>query len=110
MPELTADYALALDIGGTKIAAALVNRQGSVIHRHVRSTRADLGAPAILQTAREAGREMLNTASRYGLQVSAIGIGSGGQVDVERGRIAYGSDTLPGWSGLPLASEVEGSL
>jgi glucokinase len=104
------DYALAIDIGGTKIAAALVNRQGAVIHRHVRATRADLGAPAILQTTREAGREMLNTASRYGLQVSAIGIGSGGQVDVDRGRIAYASDTLPGWSGLPLAGEVESSL
>ena len=104
------DYALAIDIGGTKIAAALVNRQGAVIHRHVRATRADLGAPAILQTTREAGREMLNTASRYGLQVHAIGIGTGGQVDVEQGRISYASDTLPGWSGLPLAYEVESAL
>lgn len=110
MSELTTDYALAFDIGGTKIAAALVNRQGSVIHRHVRATRADLGAPAILQTTREAGREILNIASRYGLQVTAIGIGTGGQVDVERGHIAYASDTLPGWSGLPLAGEVQGSL
>ena len=110
MPESTTDYALALDIGGTKIAAALVNRQGAVIHRNVRATRADLGAPAILQTTREAGRDMLNTASRYGLQVRAIGIGTGGQVDVQRGRIAYASDTLPGWSGLPLANEVETAL
>jgi glucokinase len=104
------DYALAIDIGGTKIAAALVNRQGAVIHRHVRATRADLGAPAILQTTRDAGREMLDTAARYGLQVNAIGIGTGGQVDVDRGRIAYASDTLPGWSGLPLANEVESAL
>jgi glucokinase len=110
MSDLNTDYALALDIGGTKIAAALVNRQGAVIHRHVRATRADLGAPAILQTAREAGREMLDVAGRYGLQVTAIGIGSGGQVDVDRGRISYASDTLPGWSGLPLADEVESSL
>jgi glucokinase len=110
MPEPSNDYALALDIGGTKIAAALVNWQGAVIHRHIRATRADLGAPAILKTTREAGREMLDTAGRYGLRVRAIGIGSGGQVDVERGRIAYASDTLPGWSGLPLANEVEGAL
>ena len=103
MSESTTDYALALDIGGTKIAAALVNRQGAVIHRNVRATHANLGAPAILQTTREAGRDMLNTASRYGLKVRAIGIGTGGQVDVHRGRIAYASDTLPGWSGLPLA-------
>lgn len=110
MSDPASDYALAIDIGGTKIAAALVNRQGAVIHRHVRATRADLGAPAILQTTREAGREMLDTAQRYGLRVNAIGIGTGGQVDVDRGLIAYASDTLPGWSGLPLANEVETAL
>ena len=110
MSDPASDYALAIDIGGTKIASALVNRQGAVIHRHVRATRADLGAPAILQTTRDAGREMLDTAHRYGLHVSAIVIGTGGQVDVERGRIAYASDTLPGWSGLPLANEVETTL
>src|SRR5262245_43208628 len=111
MPELPINpYALAVDIGGTKIAAALVNRQGAVIHRIVRSTRADLGAPAILQTTREAGLEMLTIASRYGLAVVAVGIGTGGQVDVEHGLISYASDTLPGWSGLPLAHEVESSL
>jgi glucokinase len=104
------DYALALDIGGTKIAAAIVNQQGAVIHRHVRATRADLGAPAILKTAREAAREMLETANRYALNVTAIGVGTGGQVDVDRGAIAYASDTLPGWSGLPLAYELETSL
>ena len=110
MSDPASDYALAIDIGGTKIAAALVNRQGAVIHRHILATRADLGAPAILQTTREAGREMLDTAQRYGLHVSAIGIGTGGQVDVDRGSIAYASDTLPGWSGLPLANEVETTL
>ena len=110
MPGNASDYALALDIGGTKIAAALVNRQGAVIHRLVRSTRADLGAHAILQTTREAGREMLDVASRYGLSVTAIGIGTGGQVNVTNGSIAYASDTLPGWSGLPLGAEVEDVL
>lgn len=110
MPNPPLDYALAVDIGGTKIAAAIVNRQGSVIHRILRPTRADLGAPAILQTTRDAGREMLDTATRYGLSICAIGIGTGGQVDVDEGRIAYASDTLPGWSGLPLAHAVESSL
>src|SRR3954468_4413214 len=110
MPDPLNDYALAIDIGGTKIAAALVNRQGSIIHRHVRATRTDLGAPAILHSTREAGREMLNTAARFGLQVKGIGIGTGGQVDVVRGSISYASDTLPGWSGLPLANEVENAL
>ncbi len=106
----TADYALALDIGGTKIAAAIVNRQGVVIRRLVRATRADLGAAAILQTVRDAAREMLQNARQYALPIAAIGVGSAGQVNADLGAISYASDNLPGWSGLPLAYELEDAL
>jgi glucokinase len=106
----TNDYALALDIGGTKIAAGLVNRSGSVVQRVVRATRAELGAPAILQTTIEAGKEVLDKAGRFGLPVVAIGIGSAGQVNADLGAIAYASNNLPGWSGLHLAEEVRRGL
>ena len=106
----TADYALALDIGGTKIAAAIVNRQGTVIRRLVRATRADLGAPAILQTVREAARAMLQSAQQYALPITAVGVGSAGQVNTDLGAISYASANLPGWSGLPLAHELEEAL
>jgi glucokinase len=110
MPAPSADYALAIDIGGTKISAALVNRQGSVVQRQIRPTRADLGAPAILQTVVEAGKELLATAQRFDLSVSAIGIGSAGQVDADNGVITYAAGNLPGWSGLPLADAVRQAL
>ena len=110
MPEMSVDYALAFDIGGTKIAAALVNRHGAVIFRLLRATRAELGAPAVLRTVITAGRDMLSAAERFGLNVPAVGIGSAGQVNVTYGSIAYADDNLPGWSGLPLASEIEAAL
>ncbi len=103
-------YALAFDIGGTKIAAGLVNRSGSVVQRLVRATRAELGAPAILQTLLEAGKELLDKANRFGLPVAAIGIGSAGQVNADMGAISYASGNLPGWSGLHLSEEVRRSL
>jgi glucokinase len=106
MPAPVNDYALAIDIGGTKIAAALVNREGVIVHRHVRATHAELGAPAILQTVFEAGREILDRAHREDVPVIGVGIGTGGQVNTDLGSISYASDTLPGWSGLPLADEV----
>lgn len=104
------DYALAIDIGGTKIATALINRQSGIVHRHRHATHPELGAPGILRTVIDAGRELLDTAARYGLTVGAIGIGSAGQVNVDLGQISYASDNLPGWSGLPLAKEVEDAL
>ncbi len=104
------DYALAIDIGGTKIAAALVNRQGAVILRTLRATHAELGTPSVLRTVVDAAREMLAAAQRFGLGVPAIGIGSAGQVNVTNGSISYAGGNLPGWKGLPLASEIETAL
>lgn len=106
----TNDYALAIDIGGTKIAAALVNRNGRVVQKLVRPTRPELGAPAILQTALEAGKEMLTKAERFGLPVVAIGVGSAGQVNADMGAISYASGNLPGWSGLHLSEEMRRGL
>ncbi len=106
----TNDYALAIDIGGTKIAAALINRQSGIVHRNRHATHPELGAPGILHTVIDAGRQLLDTAARYGLAVSAIGIGTAGQVNVNLGQISYASDNLPGWSGLPLAQQVEDAL
>lgn len=104
------EYALAIDIGGTKIATALINRQSGIVHRNRYVTHIELGAPGILRTVIDGGREMLDVAARYGLAVGAIGIGSAGQVDVKLGQISYASENLPGWSGLPLAKEVEDAL
>lgn len=104
------DYALAIDVGGTKIAAAIVNRQGAVIRRLVRATRADLGAPAILQTIKDVARELLRIAGHFALPVAAVGVGSAGQVNVDLGAISYASDNLPGWTGLPLAYNLEDAL
>jgi glucokinase len=104
------DYALAVDIGGTKIAAALVNRQGAVIYRVLAATRPESGALAILQTVINTAREVMAAAGRFGLNVPAVGIGTAGEVNVTHGSISYASDNLPGWSGLPLASEIEAAL
>jgi glucokinase len=110
MATPTNDYAVGIDIGGTKIAAGLVNRQGSVVQRVVRPTRAGLGAVAVLQTVVETGHELLAAAQRFDLPVVGIGIGSAGQVNADLGVIAYASANLPGWSGLHLADEVRAAL
>lgn len=110
MSHAANEYALAIDIGGTKVAVGIVNRQGSVIQRQVRPTRADLGAAAVLQVVIEAGQEMLATARRFDLTVVGVGVGSAGQVNTDDGSISYASANLPGWSGLPLANELRSAL
>lgn len=94
---------LGVDIGGTKIAAGLVTAEGAVITRRVAATPVAAGASAILATALDVSCRVL--AEGRGLDVIAVGVGSAGEVDCERGVVTYASDTLPGWAGLALAQE-----
>ena len=89
-------HALGIDIGGTKIAAALVAPDGTMSALHRVPTPVRAGPAAILRAVLAVGREVL--ASAEGGQVVAVGVGSAGQVDHERGVITYATDTLPGWA------------
>jgi glucokinase len=93
--------ALGIDIGGTKIAAALVAPDGTIGEPHRVPTPVRAGPSTILQAAVAAGREVLKSAGPE--HVVAVGVGSAGHVDHERGVITYAADTLPGWTGTDLA-------
>ncbi len=98
-----AHYALGVDIGGTKIAAAVVREDGSVIGRRAVPTPVAGGAAAILAAALALSRRVLEEGR--GLDIIAIGVGSAGEVDADHGVVTYASDNLPGWAGLALADE-----
>ncbi|WP_043720658.1 ROK family protein, partial [Kutzneria sp. 744] len=71
------DHVLALDVGGTKIAAGLVDAQGSVVRRAVRPTPAH-DAELAWQAVADLVTEVLD-----GAVPSAVGIGSAGPVDTD---------------------------
>lgn len=92
--------ALGVDIGGSKIAAALVAPDGTTSQILRTSTPVGAGPQAILEAALTLGRTVLTNAVDQ--QVVAVGIGSSGHVDHRRGVITYAADTLPGWAGTDL--------
>ncbi len=94
--------ALGVDIGGTKIAAALVDAHGRVTGRQTTPTPVVDGAAAILAAALDLSRRVLATHS--GPKAVAVGVGSAGEIDVTRGVVTYASANLPGWAGLDLAA------
>ncbi len=99
------NHALALDIGGTKIAAALVNETGELIQRAQCPTLAHEGAEAVLARAIALGRQVMSAGP--GSAPIAAGVGTGGQVDAGDGHIIYATPLLPGWTGLPLRQLLE---
>jgi glucokinase len=87
---------LAVDIGGTKVALAIVTEDGSVLASE------RLPTPRI--APRAAVAEILERAATL---AGPARVAAGGIVlpaVVEEGRIAWAAESIAGWDGLPLAS------
>ena len=92
-------FYLGIDIGGTKIAAGLVSADGQVLRRSRCQTPLS-GGTAILNAA-------LALAGEYHEPISAIGVGTGGQVNADLGVIVSATDLLPGWAGTEVKAAFE---
>jgi glucokinase len=95
--------ALAIDIGGTKLAAAWIDGTGTVRgHRVVATPAAPAGAT---DRPWQALRQLIDTAlSDRPDQVLGIGIGSAGPIDAERGTVS--PVNIPAWRDFPLREHV----
>lgn len=96
---------LGIDIGGTKIAGAIVSSEGSVKRRMDVSTPAMEGGARVLEAAVALARTL-----RAGETIGAAGIGAGGQIDAARGVVLSATDLLPGWAGIDIKSAFEDAL
>ncbi|MEU6504182.1 ROK family protein [Streptomyces californicus] len=96
------DLVAALDIGGTKIAGALVGGDGSLRVRAQRPTPAREGAEAVMGAVDEVLGELM--ASPLWSAARSIGIGSAGPVDAAAGTVS--PVNVPGWRAFPLVERV----
>ncbi|MET9594186.1 ROK family protein [Streptomyces sp. NPDC006516] len=96
------DLIAALDIGGTKIAGALVDRDGALVHRARRATPAQKPADALLDSVYEVITDL--AASPLWAKVQAVGIGSAGPIDLTRGTVS--PVNIPAWRDFPLVESV----
>jgi glucokinase len=99
-------HVLALDIGGTKLAAGVVAASGEVLSFAVESTLADEGPERGLARLFELGRRAVKESGLDWSLVSSVGIGCGGPLDADRG-ILLAPPHLPGWVGVPITDLAE---
>ncbi|MGW5126470.1 ROK family protein [Streptomyces sp. NPDC004069] len=103
------DLVAALDIGGTKIAGALVDGRGGILVRAQRATPAQEDGDTVMRAVGEVLGEL--GASPLWSRATALGIGSAGPVDASAGTVS--PVNVPGWRGYPLverASAAAGGL
>ncbi len=92
---------LGIDLGGTKIASAVVDDRGATLSRDEVSTPADEGTEAVIETLLKSGRRALDRAGISIDDLASIGIGAPGLVNAATG-IVHTSPNLPGWRDVPL--------
>lgn len=96
---------LALDVGGTKIAAGLVDADGALTYTATLPTRADQGTEVVWSVV----AELIDGAlAQAGGRVDAVGIGSAGPVDVNAGTVS--PINIPGWRGFALRDRVAAAV
>ncbi|MEU9321337.1 ROK family protein [Streptomyces sp. NPDC048295] len=96
------DLVAALDIGGTKIAAALVDGDGALLVRAQRPTPARESAETVMGAVTEVLAEL--SGSPLWVRATAVGIGSAGPVDASAGTVS--PVNVPGWRDFPLVERV----
>ncbi|MET9980012.1 ROK family protein [Streptomyces microflavus] len=100
------DLVAALDIGGTKIAGALVDGGGTLLVRAQRPTPAREGAEAVMGAVDEVLGEL--TALPLWERAGSAGIGSAGPVDAAAGTVS--PVNVPGWRDFPLVERVQKTI
>ncbi|MFI8291483.1 ROK family protein [Streptomyces sp. ms191] len=100
--DLTAGLVAALDIGGTKIAGALVDGGGAIRVRAQRPTPAREDGETVMRAVEAVIAEL--AASPLWDAAGAVGIGSAGPVDASAGTVS--PVNVPGWRGFPLVERV----
>ncbi|WP_405466777.1 ROK family protein [Streptomyces jietaisiensis] len=96
------DLVAALDIGGTKIAGALVDGHGRILLRAQVATPAQEDGDTVMGAVAQVLGEL--TASQRWGEARAVGIGSAGPVDASAGTVS--PVNVPGWRGYPLVERV----
>jgi glucokinase len=100
---------LGIDIGGTKVALAVGERDGTLLARRRRPTEPSGDARADLRRLADDVRALLGEARLTTRDVACIGVSVPGPFDPEAGRL-LAPPNLPGWDGAPVRDVLGSEL
>ena len=102
---------VAVDVGGTKIACAVVRYENAdaapvILSKRSISTDAQQGGEAVLARILDLADDVRGEALSCGESVVGVGVATAGRVDVNTGNIAFANEIMPGWLGQPLGDAL----
>jgi len=100
-------YTIGVDLGGTNLRAAAIDRAGTILDKTSGSTNFEEGRDAVLDDIASA---VVQLRSRFGASgFYGIGIGVPGFIDIEKG-VIVGTHNLLGFDGFPMRDELSRRL
>ena len=94
-------YAVGIDVGGTKIAAGLVNREGAIEHRVSTRGHAEQEPEVVIAAIERAFEGLLSQSGVDRTDLEAVGLGFAGNTNGPAGVVLVSSN-LPAWNNFPL--------
>jgi glucokinase len=102
-PELPV---LAIDLGGTKIIAAIISDKGQVMAREYYLTLAEEGPQPVIGRVLSAIDHLLDSRNLDLSELHSISLAAAGAIDLDKGLVTL-SPNLPGWYNIPLRDIVK---
>ncbi|RKU34425.1 ROK family protein [Candidatus Poribacteria bacterium] len=96
---------IAVDMGGTKILAAVVNAEGDILGTAKIPTKADKGAAVVIDRIASCIQKAVDKSRVARASIQAVGIGAPGPLDPGTGIVLFAPNL--GWTNVPLKTELE---
>ncbi|NNU88076.1 ROK family protein [Geobacillus sp. MR] len=94
------DFAIGLDLGGTKILTALMDKSGDIICKFECETLADQGEKVVIERVLSSIQQVLDTSKINQSRVRGIGVATAGVIDSKKGEIVVANNL--GWRNVPI--------
>lgn len=96
---------LGIDLGGTKILAAVVDQSGEILASSKRKTKPHKGVDEVIQRIAKTAHEAVEAAGLDLDDIDAVGIGAPGVADFTHGVIEF-APNLENWVNVPLGPKL----
>lgn len=99
-------YRVGVDIGGTNVKIALVDKNGEILFSKTVPTRAEMGYEYTVGNIKQSIKELIEEAKIDKNAIEGIGFGFPGQIDCDTGVVRI-LPNIPGWINVPIADIMQ---
>lgn len=99
-------YRVGVDVGGTNVKIALIDKKGEILFSKTVPTRAEMGYEYTIGNMKQSIKELIEEAKIDSGSLEGIGFGFPGQIDCDNGIVRI-LPNIPGWIEVPIAQIMQ---